>query len=140
MNRLLQAVVSCGAAVPLLALAAPGVQEVLTPEQYFECQIAAQRATIEGLEDRARMSTRINATGAEKRAAAEASRSRVTMAMHACGKQDAATLGAYAHRNADALQAYLNAHPQVKARMDAQRQRITSLSSQMPAVSPSAKR
>ena len=35
---------------------------------------------------------------------------------------------------------WLNANPQVKARLDALAQRVASLSSQMPAVSPSAKR
>ena len=120
--------------------AAPGVQEVLTPAQYFECQIAARQATVEGLQERAGRLSQPGVTEADKRNAGELARHRVTLAMHACGRQDASMLGAYAHRNAEELQTWLNANPQVKARLDALGQRVTSLSSQMPAVSPSAKR
>lgn len=122
------------------AAAAGGIQEVLTPAQYFECQIAAQRATIIGLEERIKSKTKINATAAEKRTEGEVARQRVTAAMYGCGQQNASTLGAYAHRNADELQAFLNANPQVKARLDASTQRVRDLAQQMPAVSPSAKR
>lgn len=122
------------------AIAAPGIQEVLTPAQYFECQIAARQATVRGLEERAAQVNQPGITDAQKRVAGEVARERVTLAMYACGKQNASTLGAYAHRNADALQTWLNANPQVQARLDALGQRVTSLSSQMPAVSPSAKR
>lgn len=130
----------------LALLLAPGlvqaqaIQEVITPAQYFECQIAAQKATITGLEERVKLNQKINATAAEKRQAGEVSRARVTMVMYGCGQQNAATLGAYAHRNADQLQAFLAANPQVKARLEATGQRIAELSRQMPAVSPSAKR
>ena len=124
----------------LAASAAPGMQEVLTPAQYFECQIAARQATVRGLEERAAQANQAGISDAQKRAAGELARERVTLAMYACGKQNASTLGAYAHRNADLLQTWLNANPQVQARLDALGQRVTSLSSQMPAVSPSAKR
>jgi hypothetical protein len=120
--------------------AAPGIQEVLTPAQYFECQIAARQATIQGLQERASQVSQAGVTDAQKRAAGEMARERVTLAMYACGKQNPSTLGAYAHRNADELQTWLNANPQVKAKLDALSQSVTSLSSQMPAVSPSAKR
>ena len=128
------------ALLPPLASAAPEVHEVLTHAQYFECQIAARQATVKGLEERARLVGKPGASDAEKQAAGELSRNRVTLAMHACGKQNASTLGAYAHRNADELQTWLNANAQVKARLDALSQRVSGLSTQMPAVSPSAKR
>jgi hypothetical protein len=128
------------ALLPSLAWAAPGIEEVLTPAQYFECQIAARQATVQGLEERARLVNKPDATDAQKSAAGELSRHRVTLAMYSCGKQNASTLGAYAHRNAEELQTWLNANPQVKARLDVLSQRVASLSAQMPAVSPSAKR
>jgi hypothetical protein len=131
----------CGLALlPSVGLCAPAVKEVLTPAGYFQCQIAAQQATIQGIEERARLLNDVNATDAEKRAAGELSRQRVTMVMYACGRQNASTLGAYAHRNANALQAWLNANPAVKTRLDAQRQRIAELSSQMSAAAPANKR
>jgi hypothetical protein len=120
--------------------AAPGIQEVLTPAQYFECQIAARQATIQGLQERAVQVSQAGVTDAQKRAAGEMARERVTLAMYRCGRQNASTLGAYGHRNAEELQTWLNANPQVKAQLDALSQRVASLSSQMPAVSPSAKR
>lgn len=126
------------AGVPVAA--APGAQEVLTPAQYFECQIAARQATVDGLLERVARLNQPGVTEAEKRNAGELARHRVTLAMHACGRQDASMLGAYAHRNAEELQTWLNANPQVKARLDALGRRVSSLSSQMPAVSPSAKR
>ena len=126
--------------LPPLASAAPGVPEVLTHAQYFECQIAARQATLQGLEERVKLVGKPGASDAERQAADDLSRNRVTLAMHACGKQNASTLGAYAHRNADELQTWLNANPQVKARLDAEAQRVGSLAAQMPAVSPSAKR
>jgi nitrous oxidase accessory protein NosD len=136
--------VAITAAVALLAgtpaQAAPGVQEVLTPAQYFECQIAARQATIVGLQERAAQGTKAGVTNEEKRVSGERARERVHLAMYGCGKQNAETLGAYAHRNADELQTWLNANPQVKARLDEQARRVASLSAQMPAVSPSAKR
>jgi hypothetical protein len=122
------------------ASAAPGIQEVLTPAQYFECQIAARQATIQGLQERAAQVNQAGVTEAQKRAAGEMARERVTLAMYGCGRQNASTLGAYGHRNAEELQTWLNANPQVKAQLDALSQRVASLSSQMPAVSPSAKR
>ena len=128
------------ALMPALAGAAPGIQEVLTSAQYFECQIAARQATIQGLQERATQISKPGITDAEKRASGEMARQRVTLAMYRCGKQTASTLGAYAHRNAEELQTWLNANPQMKARLDALSQQVTSLSSQMPAVSPSAKR
>lgn len=126
--------------LPLLAGANSGIKEVLTPAQYFECQIAAQRATVQGLEERLQMKAKVNATAAEKRQAGDAARQRVTLAMYACGQQNASTLGAYAARNADLLQTWLNANPQAQARLDTTTRRIAELSQQMPAVSPSAKR
>lgn len=126
--------------LPAMAGAAPGIEEVLSPAQYFECQIAARQATVQGLEERAAQRNTVGVTDADRRAADELARHRVTLAMYGCGKQNASTLGAYGHRNAEELQAWLNANPQVKARLDVLAQRVTSLSSQMPAVSPSAKR
>ncbi len=120
--------------------AAPGIQELLTPAQYFDCQIAARQATVQGLEERATQISKPGATDADKRNVGEMARHRVTLAMYACGKQDASALGAYAHRNAEELKTWLNANPQVKVRLDALGQRVANLSSQMPAVSPSAKR
>lgn len=122
------------------AAAAPGVKEVLSPAQYFECQIAARQATVQGLQERAAQINKVGVTDADRRATGELARQRVTVAMYACGKQTASTLGAYGHRNAEELQTWLNANPQVKARLDALAQSVASLSSQMPAVSPSAKR
>jgi len=138
-NRVTQACALL-ALMPALAGAAPGIQEVLTSAQYFECQISARQATIQGLQERATQISKPGITDAEKRASGEMARQRVTLAMYGCGKQNASTLGAYAHRNADELQTWLNANPQMKARLDALSQQVSSLSSQMPAVSPSAKR
>jgi hypothetical protein len=127
-----------------LTSAAPGIQEGLTPAQYFECQIAARQATVDGLQERAAQISKPGATESEKRNAGELARHRVTLALYACGKQDASALGAYAHRNAEELRTWLNANPQVRSRLDALGQRVASLSSQMPpqlpSVSPSAKR
>ena len=120
--------------------AAPGIKEVLTPAQYFECQIAARQATVQGLEERAAQVNKAGVTEADRQAAGELARHRVTLAMYGCGKQTASTLGAYGHRNAEELQTWLNANPQVRARLDALAKRVASLSSQMPAVSPSARR
>lgn len=120
-------------------VAAPAIQEVLTPQTYFQCQIAAQQATIVGLQERAAQAGKAQ-TDQEKQVAADRSQARVTVALRGCGQQSGATLGAYAHRNADQLQTYLNANPQVKAQMDALSRRIQALSQQMPAISPSAKR
>ena len=126
--------------LPALTWAAPGIQEVLTPAQYFECQIAARQATVQGLQERVALHNKPGATDADKRVAGDVSRSRVTLALHNCGNQNAGMLGAYAHRNADVLQTWLGANPQVKARLDGLGQRVASLSAQMPAISPSAKR
>ncbi|MDZ7858415.1 hypothetical protein [Sphaerotilus sp.] len=139
MNGIIQAC-ALAALSPTLALAASNIQEVLTPAQYFECQIAARQATIVGLHERASQLGQTDLTDAQKSSSAEVARARVTLAMYSCGRQNASTLGAYAHRNSDALQTWLNANPQMKARLDALSQQIASLSSQMPAVSPSAKR
>jgi len=128
-------------AAPAAGLAAPhAIKEVLTPAQYFQCQIAARQATIQGLEERARLLGKPAATDTEKRQAGELSRHRVTVAMYSCGQQNASTLGAYAHRNADELQAWLNANPQVKAQLDALSRRVSSLSAQMSAQQPAVKR
>lgn len=127
------------ALLPAPASAAPGIQEVLTPAQYFECQIAARQATVDGLEERIRVVGRSGVGEAEKRAAGDIARHRATQAMYACGKQDGATLGAYAHRHADELQAWLNDNPQVKARLDALGQRVVGLSAQMQPGSPPAR-
>lgn len=133
------------AAIPLSVLvlgaaqAAP-LQEVLTPARYFECQIAAQRATVVGLEERARTYGKVGQGAAQKRAAGEQARHRVTLAFYGCSKQSASTMGAYAHRHQQELLAYLNENPHVKAQMDALGERVMSLSARMPAVSPSAKR
>ena len=139
MNRIIQACAFM-VLVPTLAAAAPGIQEVLTPAQYFECQLAARQATVVGLQERAAQMGQTNLTDAQKRTSGEVARERVTLAMYRCGRQNASTLGAYAHRNADELQTWLAANPQMKARLDTLSQQITSLSGQMPAVSPSAKR
>lgn len=139
MNGIIQ-VCALAALLPTLAVAAPSIQEVLTPAQYFECQVSARQATVVGLKDRASQLDQTNLTAAQKSSSAEVARARVTMAMYNCGRQNASTLGAYAHRNADTLQTWLNANPQMKARLDALSQQIASLSSQMPAASPSAKR
>jgi hypothetical protein len=124
--------------VVAVSAAAPGVEEVLTPAQYFECQIAARQATIVGLKERAALPA--EAADVDRHAAGDRSRERVRMAMYACGRQEAAMLGAYAHRNAELLQTWLNANPQVQARLDAQAKQVQALSAQMPAVAPSAKR
>ena len=126
--------------VPALTCAGPAIEEVITPAQYFQCQIAAREATIQGMQERATQVSKPGATEADKRNAGEMSRHRVTLALYACGKHNAGTLGAYAHRNADELQAWLNANPQVKARLDEQARRVAALAAQMPAVSPSARR
>ena len=123
-----------------IAGAAPGIQEVLTPAQYFECQIAARQATVQGLEERVAQGRKTGVTDADKRAAGEAARNKVTVAMYGCGRQNASTLGAYGHRNAEELQTWLNANPQVKARLDELGKRVASLSSQMPAAAPPVKR
>ena len=137
-SPLRQAALLLLAATTLSAGAAAGIEEVLTPAQYFDCQIAARQATIVGLQERAAMPA--DAAEADKLAAGDRSRERVRMAMYACGRQDAATLGAYAHRNAELLQTWLNANPQVKAQLDAQAKQVEAISAQMPAVAPSAQR
>jgi hypothetical protein len=114
-------------------------QEVITPARYFQCQIDARQATIDGMQERSATVQRADANAGEKRAAGELARHKVTVALYACGKQDPGALAAYAHRNAEVLQVWLNANPQVQARLDAQAQRIAGLSKQLPAVSPSAK-
>lgn len=106
-------------------------QESLTPARYFECQISARSATVVGLQERVSLLSGNAGTG-ERQAAAEMSRTRVTRAFSSCG-HSASTLGAYAHRNADELQVWLDGHPSVKARLDAMAERISSLSAQMPA-------
>jgi hypothetical protein len=124
------------------AQADTGITEVLTPAQYFNCQIAAREATLKGLEERAQLMKNPTATLAEKRSAGEITRHRVSLAMASCGQPNAGTLGAYAHRNADALQTWLNANPPVQAQLDALSQRVAGLSSQMapPAASQSGQR
>lgn len=122
------------------ALAAPGIEEVITAAQYFDCQIAARQATLKGLQERASLTGQPSATEAGQRAAGELSQARVTLALYGCGKQNASILGAYAHRNAEVLQTWLNANPQVRARLDEQARQVAQFSAQMPAVSPSAKR
>lgn len=139
MNGIVQ-VCAWVALLPSLAVAAPGIQEVLTPAQYFECQVAARQATIVGLKERAAQLGQTNLTQAQKTSSAEAARARVTLAMYNCGRQNAGTLGAYAHRHADVLKTWLSANPQMKARLDALSQQIASLSTQMPATAPSARR
>lgn len=126
--------------MPAMTLAAAGVQEVLSPAQYFECQVSMRRATIVGLQERVAQMNRTDITDAQKRASGDVARERVTLAMYACGKQNASMLGAYAYRNAEELQTWLNANPKMKARLDALSQQVAGISSQMPVVSPSAKR
>lgn len=118
------------------AQAATGLQEVITPAQYFECQIAAQQATVLGLEEQAKLIA-AKAGDEARRQSSESARQRVTLALYGCGRQNASTLGAYAYRNADALQDWLQANPQVKARLDALSKRVAVLSAQMPAPTPS---
>jgi hypothetical protein len=125
---------------PSLVLAAPGIQEVLTPAQYFECRIAALEATVPGMEERAGLLNKQGTTVTELNAVGDRSQARVTMALYACGRQNGSTLAAYAHRNAEDLRTWLNANPQVKARLDAMNLRVATLAAQMPSVSPSAKR
>ena len=127
------------ALIPSLACAAPGIEEVLTPAQYFDCQVAARQATIRGVQDRAVQLNKVGVTEAQKRSDSDLARDRVTVAMYACGKQTASTLGAYAHRNAEQLQTWLNANPQMNAKLDALSQQVNSLSTQMSAASPSPK-
>lgn len=117
---------------------AHALEEVLTPARYVECQIAAQQATLVGLEERA--AERSDLSDADKRQRGEQARHRVTLAIYSCGKQTPATLGAYAYRHADELQAWLAANPQANARLQALGKRIGELSAQMPPVAPSAKR
>lgn len=121
------------------ASAQTSTQAGLTPARYFECHIAARQASVVGLQERVAMLSKGNSTNAEQQAAGELSRNRVSLAFYQCG-YTAGALGAYAHRNAEELRTWLNANPQVKARLDAEAQRVSSLSAQMPAVSPSAKR
>ena len=116
-----------------------GAQAGLTPARYFECQIAARLATVVGLQERQAMVKGKPGTEAERQAAGDLARNRVTLAFSRCG-HGAGSLGAYAHRNADELQTWLNANPQVKARLDAEAQRVTSLSAGMPATMPNARR
>ena len=110
----------------------------LTPAKYFDCQIAARQATLQGLQERQALVNR-EASKEQKNAAGEMNRQRVGLAFYQCG-YGAAELGAYAHRSGEELQTWLNANPQVKARLDEQARRVASHSAQMPAVSPSAKR
>ncbi len=125
-----------GAALTSATLAAALVEE-LTPARYFECQVAAQEATVVGVEERARTINNAAISAEQKRSSAQAAQDRVTLALYSCGRQNGATMGAYAHRHADALQAWLNANPQVKARMDALIQRLVKLSGQMTPQMPS---
>ena len=132
----LHAAICCGsmALSALPARAEPGVEEVLTPASYFECQIAAQEATVVGLRERAAQLNRTDMTPQQRQNAGAVARERVSLAMYACHKQSGSTLGAYAHRHADELKAWLAANPQVQARLQAVGQRIKGLSEQMPAT------
>jgi hypothetical protein len=113
---------------------APG----LTPSKYFDCQLAARQATLQGLQERQALVNK-DASKEQKNAAGEMNRQRVGLAFYQCG-YSAAQLGAYAHRNAEELQTWLNVNPQTKATLDEQARRVSGYSAQMPAVSPSAKR
>jgi hypothetical protein len=128
------------AAMAQLGRAASPYPEVLTADQYFDCQIAAREASLEGMRERLKLQGKVNTTAAEKRRSDEVARGRVTLAMRACGKQTASTLGAYAHRNSEELRTWLVAHPHIQARLADLRRQVTALSDQMQAVSPSAKR
>jgi hypothetical protein len=129
---------SLAAALICIAAGAANAQAGLTPARYFECQIAARQATVAGLEERQAFLGKGSATSAERQASDEQARDRVTKAFARCG-YSAGTLGSYAHRNADELQAWLAANPQVKAQLDAVGQRVTNISARMQAASPSAK-
>jgi hypothetical protein len=122
-----------------IAASAAGAQVGLTPARYFECQIAARQATLVGLEERQELLSKGNITAADRQASEEQARNRVTQAFASCGYSVGA-LGAYAYRNPDELQSWLNANPAVKAQLDAVGQRVASISEQTPATSPSVKR
>jgi hypothetical protein len=134
------------AALPLASLTAvaqagPEIEESLTPAQYFACQIGARQASIQSLQERLERSvSKPGLTRAERRAADTASESRVLVAMYSCGKQTPSTLGAYGHRNAELLQTWLYANPQVKNQIDALNQRITSYALQLAATPLADKR
>ncbi len=113
-------------------------QEGLTTAQYFECQIAARKATVVGMQERQQLVAK-EATKEQKRQVGETSRSRVGLAHYQCGYA-ADALAAYAHVHGDELKAYLQANPQVQARLDEQARKVAQLSAQMPGTSPSAKR
>lgn len=113
-------------------------QEGLTTAQYFECQIAARKATVIGMQERQQLVAK-EATKEQKRQAGETSRSRVGLAHYQCGYA-ADALAAYAHAHQEELKAYLQANPQVQARLDEQARKVAQLSAQMPGTSPSAKR
>jgi hypothetical protein len=113
------------------SITAAQAQGGLTPAVYFECQIAARQATVAGLQERQVMLSKGRGTNAERQAAGEAARSRVTQAFGKCG-YSANVLGAYAHRNAELLQTWLAENPQVQERLDAEAQRVASLVDQAP--------
>lgn len=119
------------------SITAVQAQSGLTPAVYFECQIAARQATVAGLQERQAMLSKGRGTNAERQAAAEMARSRVTQAFGKCG-YSASVLGAYAHRNADLLQTWLAENPQVKDRLDAEAQRVASLVDQAPPAEDAA--
>ena len=125
---------------PLLlcwSITAAQAQSGLTPAIYFECQIAARQATVAGLQERQATLSKGRGTEAERQAAAETARTRVTQAFAKCG-YGANVLGAYAHRNADLLQAWLAENPQVQARLEAEAQRVASLVDQAPPAEEAA--
>ncbi len=113
-------------------------QAGLTPQRYFECQVAARKATVQGLQERQALLAR-QASQQHERQAGETSRGRVMLAHYQCGYEPQA-LGAYAHSHAEQLKEYLQANPQMQARLEEQARKVAQMSAQMPAVAPSAKR
>jgi hypothetical protein len=120
------------------ALAQSAAEAPITPQTYIACQIAARQATITGMEERLALVNR-GAAAVERRSAGEMSRNRVTLAFHGCG-YGASALAAYAHSHAAEVATFLAQNPSHQARLEATATRVTNLSAQMPAVSPSAKR
>lgn len=140
MNKTLSGAAVAGLLLlPALAWSRGGVEEVLTPAQYFDCQIAAQEAAIVGLQERVAQQGKPGISDAQRRATAELARERITLAIYNCGRQTAATLGAYAHRNAEELKTWLVAHPKMRERLDDQVRRRSALSARL-SVNPSASR
>ncbi|TAK83024.1 MAG: hypothetical protein EPO12_06420 [Aquabacterium sp.] len=121
-------------AAALLAPAAMAQSATVDPARYVQCQIAARQATLRGVQERGELTAR-QAASDQLRASDERARSAVDAAFAGCG-HTASALGAYAHRHAAEIEAWLQAHPEQQQALDGLRAQIEAQASQVrPATS-----